>query len=455
MNLHCRESIPFRASVVALIVLTSFVALMSTAKAQDTPQVYLEVGQETLRAFQSGSFEAMKERMSDSFLAQVPLATMNTIPSGYQAQFGKVIDITFDEQRDDPTFAPGTLFYSVMTEGERRAMMRVTLDDAQRIVMWHIGPAVAIEASLKDVSSQLDELEGIVSAIAVEINATAPIFERNPDATLAIGSAFKLYVLAEVLRQCDQEKRNLDDVVSLRAQTMSGPSGRLHNWPVGTPMTVYSLAAMMISESDNTATDHLVDWVGRSEIESRLGSPYRNRAADRNRPFLKTRELFMLQGSGEPWATFRSRYIEGSEQQRHELLDEMKQRYEGEMPQVAAVGGTFRDLEWYASARDLADIMQLLYGDELYSRQSLRDAARGILSINSGIPNSPRDERVAYLGFKGGSEPGVLNLTQYIETTDGRALVVVMTWNNSDGAADEASLVNVFQTLRAAALDEL
>ena len=71
------------------------------------------------------------------------------------------------------------------------------------------------------------------------------------------------------------------------------PSGVLQSWPAGTPMTVESLAILMISQSDNTAADRLLHLLGRERVESRTRVAGNTHVA-RNTPFLTTREMFAL-----------------------------------------------------------------------------------------------------------------------------------------------------------------
>jgi hypothetical protein len=99
--------------------------------------------------------------------------------------------------------------------------------------------------------------------------------------------------------------------------------------------------------------------------------------------------------------------------------------------------------------------MFLLHDDSLFRKQVTRNVARGILSVNPGIPNASADGRIKYLGYKGGSEDGVLNLTQYVETSNGKAFAIAMTWNNDNGAADLATLMPLFQSLRNHLVDAL
>jgi hypothetical protein len=43
------------------------------------------------------------------------------------------------------------------------------------------------------------------------------------------------------------------------------------------------------------------------------------------------------------------------------------------------------------------------------------------------------------VSFKGGSEPGVLNLTTSLKAKNGKTYCVSATWNNAEAAIDETS----------------
>ena len=46
----------------------------------------------------------------------------------------------------------------------------------------------------------------------------------------------------------------------------------MQDWPPGAAVTVETLATLMISVSDNTATDTLIRLVGRERVEARLAA---------------------------------------------------------------------------------------------------------------------------------------------------------------------------------------
>ena len=101
-------------------------------------------------------------------------------------------------------------------------------------------------------------LPGEVSLAAARLEEAGPadFLTQKAERPLAIGSAFKLFVLAELVRAVKAGERRWSDVVPLDRQSL--PSGLLQDWPKGSPITLHSLAALMISRSDNSAADTLL-----------------------------------------------------------------------------------------------------------------------------------------------------------------------------------------------------
>lgn len=88
-------------------------------------------------------------------------------------------------------------------------------------------------------------------------------------------------------------------------------------------------------------------------------------------------------------------------------------------------------LEWFASARDLCHAMNYL---RLSTEAEPMLKGREILSINPGISRSLANE-FAYVGYKGGSEPGVENLTYMLRGKNDTWWAFAVNWN-SDSRAD-------------------
>ena len=239
--------------------------------------------------------------------------------------------------------------------------------------------------------------------------------------SLAVGSAFKLAVLAALQDQVAQGLRQWDEVVALDPAWKSLPTGILQTWPDGAPLTLHTLAALMISQSDNTATDALIHLVGREAVEA---------YSPRNKPFLTTREAFVLKENEALLAQYR----QAGERGRRALLGRLASE---PLPstEIFATGPRALDVEWFMTATELCTLMARVQGLPL-------------MSINPGVADPEAWARAA---FKGGSEPGVINLTTGLVRADGSRLCVVATWNTETPPAGmESQFISLYSRLLAA-----
>jgi hypothetical protein len=307
----------------------------------------------------------------------------------------------------------------------------------------------------------------------------------RPRLALAVASAFKLYVLKAIAAEIEGGRMRWDDVVRLRQRHRSLPPAPLNRRPDGAPLTVQSLATWMLAASDNTATDHLLHHVGRVVVERHAGTY--------NRPFLSTLEMFKLKGeilgsgsrpgtesesasgsgsgsglgsgsgpgsgsgsgpgprpgtgpesasgpgsgsgsgpgvasgSGSRssrwrWARARAeQYLEAPQAKRRELLEQLRQiprrRVKGRWKEPRLVDR----LEWFFSTRDLCEEML-----------RLRDLPPFRATRGPALPG--RWRRIAY---KGGSEPGVRNVTLALQHRKSRRWhCLSITWNNPKARLD-------------------
>src|SRR5690606_27757886 len=272
-------------------------------------------------------------------------------------------------------------------------------------------------SELDAVLADFQTLPGQVSLIVVTDGGV--LAAVNADTPLAVGSAFKLAILAALKDQVAAGMRSWGDVIVLEEQDVSLPTGILQNWPPGTPMTVQALATLMISISDNTATDALLRAAGRAAVE---------RYATRNVPLLSTREAFVLKAAGnedllEAW---RNADVAG----RRALLAELARR---PLPAVSDLSPepTALDVEWYFTVGELANLMAYVHD-------------LPFMSVNPGVAD-PGDW--SYIAFKGGSEPGVLNYTTLVVSHSRTPYLVSATWNNPEQALGEVTFHTLYSGL--------
>lgn len=370
---------------------------------------------------------------SPAFLARTSPAQLAAVAARLKTSYGPARSVESVE-------ASGPAAGTVLIRFER-ARVRVQL--AVAVQPPHLVEGLMVigaEASASDVAAvfgQLVALPGEVSLAAARLEEAGPasFLTEKADRPLAIGSAFKLFVLAELVRSVKAGERRWSDVVPLGPPSL--PSGLVQDWPKGSPITLHSLAALMISTSDNSAADTLVGVLGRDKIE-RLLPELGVRAPERNRPFLATREAFALK-LGDP--ALLAAWKAADEAGRRALLPRLG-RIEASTLDPSRPGGRPAEIatvEWFASPADLVRTLDWL-------RRNGDRTALDLLAVNPGLgPAAAKD--FDYFGFKGGSEPGVLNLSFLLKTRSGRWIAVSATWNDEKAVLDEPRFVSLMSRL--------
>ena len=202
--------------------------------------------------------------------------------------------------------------------------------------------------SLDAVRRQLSALPGRTGFLALKLNEPARTLEAlNENEYFAIGSTFKLYLLGTVLEEGYAWKK----IFILKEGSKSLPSGRLQNWPDGSPLTVHTLATAMISESDNTASDTLADGLGRRTVEDALAALGHSKP-ELLKPFLKTADIFRLKSDTEASV----KYLNAPLEEKYRLLDAIAHKPLNAADLKTAPFGIDK-IEWPASPADLCRLM--------------------------------------------------------------------------------------------------
>ena len=374
------------------------------------------------------------------FLAQIPEAQIRAIAAQLTAQLGKAVKVA--------SLKPSGASRAALVIGFEKgsATMQVALDPGPQGKIAGLGitgtqtAAVAGIATLADVAAAFKALPGQTGFVVADLAPkSAPLAALEAERPLAIGSTFKLVILAELVRAIDAGQRKWDEAIVLDGTEL--PAGGFNKLPAGTKVPLRKLAEEMIRISDNSATDVMIRVLGREKIEAMQGK-IGIKAPAANVPFLTTMELFKLKGVGQGAGqdALGRRYLALDTKGKRKLLA-------GEVATTpgSAIGALFADgkpvlvdrLEWFASPNDLARTMAWFeaHRTTVGGKEALR-----ILSINPGI--SPTlAKRFAYVGYKGGSEPGVINMTVLVRDKSDKVRVVSASWNNPAEAVDDLSFV--------------
>ncbi|GIV26205.1 MAG: serine hydrolase [Bacteroidia bacterium] len=292
------------------------------------------------------------------------------------------------------------------------------------------GPPAPAAKSFDDLRAAFEQLPGTVSVLLRRLDPEpADLLALNSDEQLAIGSTFKLYVLGALL----ENGWPWEKVVRLKREWKSLPSGVLHKWPDQAPLTVHTLATQMISISDNTASDHLIHLIGRRAVEKALVQMGHSNPR-MNMPFLTTREMFTLKSD----VALLEEFIRLGVEERREFLQRQVAAREPNVYAVPSTPTAIDRVEWFASVRDLCAAMD-------YFRRTPHQEAREILAINPGV--GTLNSAFTYVGYKGGSEAGVLNLTWLLRTREGAWYALSATWNNPEADVDQTKFVGYAQAV--------
>ncbi|AJP74222.1 serine hydrolase [Sphingomonas hengshuiensis] len=358
---------------------------------------------------------------SDEFRAQIPKAKFDEVNAQLTSANGPFSDL----QRLDAK----TPWSGVITVEYRDALvdMAIAADPAgeHKVIGLRVLGATAREASLDAVGATLRGLRGSSGYVLAKLGGPAPqvLMQHNADTPFAIGSEFKLVILAELIRATNAGERKWDDIVTLDGKEL--PGGGYHGKPAGTQVSLRELATQMISISDNSATDILLKTLGRAKVEAMMPVIGIKDPA-RNRPFMGTAEVFKLKGI----ADLRRRYLAQGEAGRRAMLD-------GEVattPLSAIDHALFRSkqplspdtLEWFESPNDLVRVMDWIRRNTEGPKGA---DARAILSKNPGVPALVAS-KWQFVGYKGGSEPGVMAMTLLLQGKNGDWYVWSASWND-------------------------
>jgi beta-lactamase class A len=321
------------------------------------------------------------------------------------------------------------------------AIVDVTIaaEAPHQIIGFHISPEqpVITDDSLAKIDAEIAALPGragyVVETITPDGTRTT-IADRTADEQFAIGSIFKLYILAELAAQIDAGARKWSDTITLTRRSFSSPATQ--DLPLGTTVTLEQLASWMIAVSDNAATDELLFLLGRPQVEARLRRVGHS-DPDKTLPFLSTVEAFLLKSDFKGTL---AKYVDASEAKQRALLKRKISGVSFEKINTANLIGkpaAIDSIEWFASPRDTVLLMEHL--------RTMNNQTAFEIMAKSVAPATAK--RWRYVGSKGGSELGVIAMSFLAQAPSGTWSVVSGSWNNTEQGVDETKFIGLMQRL--------
>ena len=370
------------------------------------------------------SRQVMRAHFDPAVLAQISPDQLDSVLAHFPAPSGaSLIGMLSQDPEHDPT-----ALMAVAAFGGTRLTVSISVDGAGLISGLRLTPYQPPPTSWPQIDQDLAALAPDASLLAARVSpggSCTPVHQVAASTARPLGSMFKVFVLGALAHQIAAGRVSWDQELTVTAAVKSagnsGP-GHLQSDPAGTQVTVRQTAAQMISISDNTAADMLIQLVGRSAVQAQdqLWSDH----AGLNVPFLTTRELFLLQyvhpaladqylrlAAGQR-AAFLASSVDPLPLSQAQLLGQL---------QASAAPRDVDTIEWFASPDD---ICRAFAGLQQFAAQPRLAPLGPILSANDGsIGLDPAQWPTVW--FKGGSEPGVLTLGYLATNSNGQTFVVV------------------------------
>lgn len=325
----------------------------------------------------------------------------------------KKIEVNFSATYDEEQ----NLFSGLLLKG--------ITDSSLQIKKWE-----DVKKSLKKLDTQ-DNFSATLMTLDKKIHLT-----YNSNKPFAIGSTFKLYILGALEKSIQEGKHQWEEILPMKEEWKSLPSGIMHTWPTGKEVTLYEYAEKMISISDNTATDHLLNFLTRNKVEEML-LPMGNSSESSYLPFLSTLEIFKLKWGVDPVEA--KEYLQKNKEERLLFLEKLKtiSREQVGTNHISMETPTLIDkLEWFASTQENCQAM-------FYLASQKGSQIRSILAKNIPFDLKTSSHHWSYVGYKGGSEPGVLNMTYLLESKKGSQACLAMSWNNKSKNISQARFFDI------------
>ena len=308
-----------------------------------------------------------------------------------------------------------------------------------KIIGFHIAPEqpVVENDSFSKIDAEFAALPGRTGYVVETINEDGKRTElagRATDQQFAIGSIFKLYILAELAGQINAGERKWSDTLPLSRRSFSSPATQ--SIALGTAVTLEQLAGWMIAVSDNAATDELLFLLGRDRVEARVRSTGHSDLR-KTLPFLSTVEAFLLKSN---YKGTLAEYGSADERKQRVLL---KHKITGvgvekiDLANFTEKPAAIDTIEWFASPADIVALMDHLR----------RINNKTVLEIMAKAVPPATAKKWKYVGSKGGSERGVIAMSFLVQAPSDRWHVVTGSWNNIEQAVDDLKFMDLMTRL--------
>ena len=218
-----------------------------------------------------------------------------------------------------------------------------------------------VDGDWSAVQALIHDAEDTGGTVGVGVHGVeGELFSHNGDRRFRAASTIKVPIMIEAYRQIEQGAFSLDDQYRLRDEDRVPGSGVLGHLHAGLDLTVADLLYLMITVSDNTATNLIIDRVGLDAVNATIQS------LGMANSVLGRRILGHLPKEGDPenWATPRdfSRVIQAivtdeaaGPESCTRMLETLEQQ--GEIRRISRFLSAEPDMSWGTKPGDLPGVI--------------------------------------------------------------------------------------------------
>jgi beta-lactamase class A len=148
-------------------------------------------------------------------------------------------------------------------------MTRLTVAFAASLTVIAAQPAAELKAKFAErVQAIASRVDGVVGYDLLDLTS-GEHFTHLEHESFPTASTIKLAIVYELFKEVDEQRIRLDETIALdRSKAVGGTGVLVH---MGTPvLSILDYAALMVTLSDNTATNVLIDRLGMDAIGARM-----------------------------------------------------------------------------------------------------------------------------------------------------------------------------------------
>lgn len=335
----------------------------------------------------------------------------------------------------------GSATLHLLTSYGARQEIELHTDDSTMVDEFVVSTVPPAIRSWADVDAALTDTGGRYSyRVSRVVDGRCEQFAGSNTAdSLPLASIFKLYVLYAVAQAVKAGAVSWDDQLTITDEGKTVGSSAFDKLPAGSRISVRTAAGKMIANSDNMATDLLINRVGPAAVERALADAGHHDPASMT-PFPTMHALFQI-GWGEP--DLREQWKTADQRGRARLLADVSGRHYEPDPLRTHSPASAYGAEWYGTAEDICRVHAAL-------QAIATGPAAPVREIMSDIPGIDLDRaQWPYIGAKAGNLPGELTFSWYAVDRTGQPWVVSLqtNWDRFHGTTTGGYLMMIIKQM--------